>query len=328
MKFALNLLYLPAIVSCLIAMPVKASDDFPARPITMVIGFPPGGGADAIGRNIAERLSRNIGQTVVISNQPGFGGNIAAAAVKKANPDGYTMLFAPWTSYALNTALFGTTKVGYSLDKDFAAVSTIAEQPMVLVTSATIPAQSVTELVVIGKKKPGTFSFASSGAGTMEHVAGELFGRRTGMTMQHIPYKGTGPAMIDLMAGRIDVYLVSAAGVISNRANPKLRMLMVASKDRNPALPDVPTAKEAGIANFEINQGYGMLVPRGTPASVVKKINESLVSVLQAPDLKATLKDMGAVAGSSSPEDFSARITSTISSWEQTIKREQIKAEE
>jgi tripartite-type tricarboxylate transporter receptor subunit TctC len=162
----------------------------------------------------------------------------------------------------------------------------------------------------------------------MEHVAGELLGRRTGMTMRHVPYKGTGPAMIDVMAGRIDVYMVSAAGVVSNRTNPKLRMLMVASKDRNPALPDVPTAKEAGIANFEISQAYGVLVPSGTPASVIKRLNEGLVSVLQAPDLKVTLKDMGAVAGSSGPEEFSARITSAISSWEQTIKREQIKAEE
>lgn len=328
MKVASKFVCLPAIAACLIALPAYAADDFPTRAITMVIGFPPGGGADAIGRNIAERMARNIGQSVVIANQPGFAGNIAAATVKKANPDGYTVLFAPWTSYALNTALFGATRVGYSLDKDFAAVSTIAEQPMVLVASSTVQAQSVAELVVIGKKTPGAFTFASSGAGTMEHVAGELFGRRTGMTMRHVPYKGTGPAMIDLMAGRIDVYMVSAAGVISNRTNPKLRMLMVASKARNPALPDVPTAKEAGVANFEINQAYGVLVPRGTPASVVKRLNESLVSVLQAPDLKATLKDMGAVAGSSSPEDFSARISSAISSWEQTIKREQIKAEE
>ncbi len=328
MKIASKFLCLSSVAACLVAMPAFAADDFPTRAITMVIGFPPGGGADAIGRNIAERLSRSIGQPVVISNQAGFGGNIAAAAIKKANPDGYTVLFAPWTSYALNSALFGVPRVGYSLDKDFAAVSTVAEQPMVLVTNATLPAQTAAELVTLGKKTPGAFTFASSGAGTLEHVSGELLARRTGMTMRHVPYKGTGPAMIDVMAGRIDVYMVSAAGVVSNRTNPKLRLLMVASKDRNPALPDVPTAKEAGIANFEISQAYGVLVPRGTPASVIKRLNEGLVSVLQAPDLKATLKEMGAVAGSSSPEEFSSRITSAISSWEQTIKREQIKAEE
>ncbi len=328
MRVASRFLCLFSIAACFIVMPAYAAEDFPSRPITTVIGFPPGGSADAIGRNIAERLSRSVGQPVVISNQPGFGGNIAAAAVRKANADGYTVLFAPWTSYALNTALYGAARVGYSLDKDFTAVSVVAEQPMVLLVSAAVPAKSTAELIALAKRTPGTLTFASSGAGTMEHVAGELFARRAGITMTHVPYKGTGPAMIDLMGGRIDVYVVSAAAVVSNLANPKLRVLMVASKERNPALPEVPTAKEAGMANFEMSQGYGVLVPSGTPASVVKKLNESLVSVLKAPDLKASLRDMGAVAMSSSPQEFAARINAEISSWQQTIKRDQIKVEE
>lgn len=328
MKTASRLLSLFCVALCHLASPAHAADDFPSRPITMVIGFPPGGSADAIGRQIAERMSRNIGQSVVVANQGGFAGNIAAAAVKKANTDGYTMLFAPWTSHALNSALYGAARVGYSLDKDFTAVSVVAEQPMVLLTSSAVAAKSTAELISIGKKTPGALTFASSGAGTMEHVAGELFARRAGITMRHVPYKGTGPAMIDLMAGRIDVYLVSAAAVVSNLTNPKIRVLMVASKDRNPALPDVPTAKEAGIANFEVNQGYGVLLPAGTPAPVVKRINESLVGVMQASDLKGKLRDMGAVAMSSSSQDFATRISAEMSSWEQTIKREQIKAEE
>jgi tripartite-type tricarboxylate transporter receptor subunit TctC len=328
MRIASRFLCLSSIAACLIVLPAYAAEEFPSRAITMVIGFPPGGSADAIGRNIAERLSRSIKQPVVISNQPGFGGNIAASAFKKANADGYTVLFAPWTSHALNTALYGAARVGYSLDKDFTAVSVAAEQPMVLLTSSAVPAKSTAELVSLGKRTPGALTFASSGAGTMEHVAGELFARRAGITMTHVPYKGTGPAMIDLMGGRIDVYMVSAAAVVSNRANPRIRVLMVASKERNPALPEVPTAKEAGMANFELNQGYGVLVPAGTPASVVKRLNESLVGVLEAPDLKASLKDMGAVAISSSPQEFAARITAEISTWEQTLKREQIKVEQ
>lgn len=328
MKVASKFLSLFSIALCHFALPVYAAEDFPNRPITMVIGFPPGGSADAIGRQVAEKMSRNIGQPVVVANQAGFAGNIAAAAVKKANADGYTVLFAPWTSHALNTALYGASRVGYSLDKDFTAVSLVAEQPMVLLTSSAVSAKSTAELVSLGKRTPGALTFASSGAGTMEHVAGELFARRAGITMRHVPYKGTGPVMIDLMAGRIDVYMVSAAAVVSNLANPRIRVLMVASKERNPALPEVPTTKEAGMANFEVNQGYGVLVPTGTPASVVKKINESLVSVMQAPDLKGKLRDMGAVAMSSSPQDFAARISAEMSSWEQTIKREQIKAEE
>lgn len=328
MKIASRFFFLSSIAACLIAPPAYAAEDFPSRPITMVIGFPPGGSADVIGRNIAQRMSRSIGQPVVIANQPGFGGNLAAAAVKKAKADGYTVLFAPWTSHALNTALYGAARVGYSLEKDFTAVSVVASQPMVLLVSSTVPAKTTSELVSLGKRTPGELSFASSGSGTLEHVAGELFARRAGITMMHVPYKGTGPAMIDLMAGRIQVYTVSAAAVVSNIANPKIRVLMVASKERNPALPDVPTAGEAGMANFELSQGYGVLVPSGTPASVVKRINESLVGVLQAPDLKATLKDMGAVAESSSPQEFAARITAELASWEQTIKREQIKVEE
>ena len=328
MKIASRLFLLSSIVACLINMPAHAAEDFPSRPITMVIGFPPGGSADVIGRNIGERLARSLGKPVVISNQPGFGGNLAAAAVKKANADGYTVLFAPWTSHALNTALYGPARVGYSLEKDFTAVSAIAYQPMVLVESSTVPAKTTSELIALGKRTPGSLAFASSGAGTMEHVAGELFARGAGISMLHVPYKGTGPAMIDLMAGRIQVYMVSAAAVVSNIANPKIRALMVASKERNPALPDVPTAEEAGMANFQISQGYGLLVPTGTPASIVKKLNESLGSLLRAPDLKAMLKDMGAVAESSSPQEFAARITAEVSSWEQTIKREQIKVEE
>jgi tripartite-type tricarboxylate transporter receptor subunit TctC len=328
MKVASIFSTLFSIAACLIVLPAYAGENFPNRPITMVIGFPPGGSADVIGRHIAEQMSRNIGQSVVISNQPGFGGNMAAAAVKKATADGYTVLFAPWTSYALNTALYGAARVGYSLGKDFTAVSTVADQPMVLLESAAIPAKTTSELVSLAKGRPQALTFASSGAGTMEHVAGELFARRSGIHMLHVPYKGTGPALVDLMAGRIDVYMVSAAAVVANRANPRIRALMVASKERNQALPDVPTAKEAGIANFEVNQGYGVLVPSGTPASVVKRINDSLVSVLQAPELKATFRDMGAVAVSSSPQEFAARINAEISSWEQIIKREQIKAAE
>ncbi len=327
MKFASRRLLLSSIVACLVVAPAQAAEDYPGRPITMVIGFPPGGSADVIGRNIGERLARALGKPVVISNQPGFGGNLAAAAVKKATADGYTILFAPWTSHALNTALYGAARVGYSLDKDFTAVSVVAYQPMVLVTSSTVPATNTSELIAIGKRTPGSLAFASSGAGTMEHVAGELLARRAGISMLHVPYKGTGPAMIDLMAGRIQVYMVSAAAVVSNITNPKIRALMVASKGRNPALPDVPTAEEAGMANFRISQGYGVLVPSGTPTSIVKKLNESLGSLLSAPDLKATLKDMGAVAESSSPQEFAARITTEMASWEQTITREQIKVE-
>ncbi len=328
MKTVSKLLCLLSIAFCQIASPAYASDDFPNRPITMVVGFPPGGSADAIGRQIAERMARSIGQSVVVSNQAGFAGNIAAAAVKKASADGYTILFAPWTSHALNSALYGVTRVGYALDKDFTAVSVVAEQPMVLIASGALAAKSTAELVTLGKKTPGALTFASSGAGTMEHVAGELFARRAGISMTHVPFRGTGPAMIELMAGRIDVYMVSAAAVVSNLANPKVRVLMVASNERNPALPDVPTSKEAGIANLQVNQGYGILVPTGTPASVVKKLNDSLVSVMQAPDMKVKLKEMGAIAMSSSSKDFSTRISSEMSSWDAIIKREQIKAAE
>lgn len=328
MTIAVRFLSLLLIAFCSLVLPADAADDFPNRPVTMVVGFPPGGSADIIGRQIAERMSRSLGQPVVIANQAGFAGNIAAAAVKRANADGYTVLFAPWTSHALNTALYGSARVGYSLDKDFTAVSVIAEQPMVLLASSSVSAKSTSELIALAKRTPGALTFASSGAGTMEHVAGELFARRAGISLRHVPYKGTGPAMIDLMAGRIDLYLVSAAAVVSNLANPRIRVLMVASKERNAALPDVPTAKEVGIANFEVNQGYGVLVPTGTPANAVKRINESVVGVMQAQDLKGKLRDMGAVAMSSSSNDFAARISAEMSSWEQIIKREQIKAEE
>ena len=326
MKKTLLLLSGAAALLGLATTPAVAQD-YPTKPVTLVVAYPPGGGADAIGRLIGDKLQEALGKPVVIDNRPGFSGNIGAQYVAKSAPDGHTLLVAPWTTYAINGVLYGTQRVGYSLDKDFVGVSTLGFQPMALMINPSIPANNVAELIAYAKTRPNGLTYGSTGPGSLEHIAGEMFKRSTGITMVHVPYKGSGPAMTDLIGGQIQMYFATAPTVVQHINTGRVKTLMVTSPERNPALSQLPTPREAGVQNFEVRSTYGLLAPVGTPPAVIKKLNDELVKILGNPEVKAKFRSLGVDAVASTPDELTQRIPQDIARWTAILKQADIKAE-
>lgn len=309
-------------------VPAAQAQDYPsAKPITLVVAYPPGGGADAIGRIVAQKLGEGLKQTVVIDNRPGFSGNIGAAHVAKSAPDGYTLLLAPWTTYSINSVLYGTAKVGYRIDKDFAPISLIGYQPMVLMVNADLPIKTVGDLVSKAKSGELPVSFGSTGPGSLEHILGEMLKRATGAPMTHVPYRGNGPAVTDLMGGQIQMLFATGPTWAANKTSPRLRALMVSTPERNSAFPELPTPKEAGINDFEGRPTYGLLAPAQTPAPVVQRLNDEMAKALQSPEVKEKLRTLGLTATWSTPESLAESIKNDLTKWTQVIQQAGIKAE-
>ncbi|MBC5767107.1 Bug family tripartite tricarboxylate transporter substrate binding protein [Ramlibacter albus] len=320
-------LLLLSLVASLVVPAAAVAQDYPTKPVTLVVAYPPGGGADAIGRLIGEKLQESMGKAFVIDNRPGFSGNIGAQYVAKSAPDGYTLLVAPWTTYAINTVLYGTQRVGYALDKDFVGISTLGFQPMALMINPAVPANTVQELIAYAKSKPGALTFGSTGPGSLEHIAGEMFKRSAGISMVHVPYRGSGPAMTDLIGGQIQVYFATAPTVVQHMNTGRVKTLMVTTPERNPALANLPTPKEVGLQNLEVRSTYGLLAPTGTPPAIVKKLNDELVKILGNADVKAKFRSLGVDAVSSTSEDMTQRLSADIPRWGAIIKAADIKAE-
>jgi len=299
---------------------------FPSHPITFVVGYPPGGGADAIGRLLAQKLSDAMGTPIVVENRAGFSGNIAAQYVAKSKPDGYTLLVAPWTTYAINSLLY-PDKVGYALDKDFAPVSVIGYLPLVLIVSAQVPAKTVPELIELAKSRPDSLSYASTGVGSLEHIAAEMFKRQTQTRMVHVPYKGSGPAIADLMGGQIQLIFITAPTAVANEKSDKVRLMMLTMPDRNAALPNLPVPAEAGVPGYEVFSTYGLLAPAGTPPDVLAKLNAELTKMLQQPDVKAKFLALGVTAAPSSPDYAAQRIRGDLAKWSKALKESEIRGE-
>ena len=307
-------------------VPAAQAQDYPsAKPVTLVVAYPPGGGADAIGRIVAQKLGEGLKQSVVVDNRPGFSGNIGATHAAKSAPDGYTLLLAPWTTYAINSILYGNAKVGYALDKDFAPVSVIGYQPMVLMVNAELPAKSIQDLVA--QSKSGALSYGSTGPGSLEHISGEMFKRATGAAMTHVPYRGNGPAVTDLMGGQIQVLFATGPTWANNKTSGRVRALMVTTPERNSAFPDLPTPGEAGVNNFEVRSTYGLLAPAHTPAPVVQRLNDKMAKVLQNPEVKEKFRTLGLDAVWSTPQSLGESIKNDLAKWTQVIQQAGIKAE-
>jgi len=307
--------------------PAAQAQDYPSvKPITLVVAYPPGGGADAIGRIVAQKLGEGLKQSVVVDNRPGFSGNIGAAYAAKAAPDGYTLLLAPWTTYAINSILFHN-KVGYALDKDFAPVSTIGYQPMVLMVNADLPVKSVAELITRSKSPAGSLSYGSTGPGSLEHISGEMFKRATGAELMHVPYRGNGPAVTDLMGGQIQMLFATGPTWAANQTTGRVRALMVTTPERNSAFPSLPTPQEAGVTGFEVRSTYGLLAPAHTPAPVIKRINDEMAKLLQNPEVKEKFRTLGLDAVWSTPQDLGQSIKNDLAKWSQVIQQAGIKAE-
>jgi len=261
--------------------PVAAAQNYPTKPIRLVVPFPAGGTTDILARAAAQKLSEALGQQVVVDNRPGAGGNIGADIVAKSAPDGYTLLMGTVGTHAINPSLY--TKMPYDHFKDFVPVVLVAGVPNVLVVTPSLPVNSVQDLIKLAKEKPGQINFASSGSGTSIHLSGELFKTMTGVEMTHVPYKGSSPALTDLMGGQVQLMFDNLPSALPQIKGGKLRAIAVTSTKRAPALPDIPTMAESGLPGFEASSWFGVLAPAGTPPAVVTRINTEINKWLQSP---------------------------------------------
>jgi len=303
---------------------VHAQDAWPTRTVRLILPFPPGGGTDILGRMIAERLGAQLGQPVITENRGGAGGNVGAEAAARAAPDGYTIvLVAP--SLAISPTLY--SRLNYDPVKDFAPVSLVATVPNVMITQASLPAQSLQEFIAFAKGKPGALNFGSGGAGTSNHLAGELFNIVTGAKLVHIPYKGVNLAMQDVLAGNVHLVFIGIPAAALHIKAGRLRALALVAPQRSSALPEVPTVAEAGLRDFEFTTWYGVLAPAGTPRNVVNRLNIELVKIMHSPELKERLAATGTEPLTSTPEEFAAYIRQEISKWGEIIRKAGVKAD-
>lgn len=282
-----------------------AAQPFPTRPVTVVVPFPPGGGTDVGARLVAQKLSLKWGQPVLVDNKAGASGMVGADVVARAKPDGYTLLVGNVGTQSVNPSLY--KKMSYDPDRAFAPVSMIAELPLVLLITPSLPYQSVRDLMAAAKSEPGKLSYASSGSGGAPHLAAEIFRKSGGLNMLHVPYKGGGPAVTDLMAGHVDILFATVLESIGHLKSGKLRGLAVSSANRSPALPDMPTVAES-LPGFDTGSWIGMLAPAGTPPALVEKISADVREVLAQPDTRQTLILQGATPLGLTPAAFQARI--------------------
>jgi tripartite-type tricarboxylate transporter receptor subunit TctC len=282
----------------------------------MVVPFAPGGATDIIARLVGQKLGERLGQSVVIENKPGAGTTVGNAEVAKAKPDGYTLLFAP-TPFVISQIVYPS--LPYDPQKDFDPVSLLAVSPFILVVNASFPAKTIAELVALAKARPGTISFASAGNGTVPHLAGELFKLRAGVDIQHIPYKGGGPAMVDLVSGQVPMMFATPIEVNQHVQSGKLRVLGTTSLSRLPAMPDVPTLSETYM-DFEVLSFFGVLAPAGTPAEIVQRLAAELAAVMELADVRERFSQQSADARVLGPAAFTSFLARERSKWAEIVK--------
>jgi len=303
----------------------RAQANYPNRPIQLVVTVPPGGAADLVGRLIGTKLSDALGQTVVIGNRGGAGGTIAAGQVAKSDPDGYTLLLNTIATHGIGPHIYAN--LPYDPVKDFSPVILIAKLPLIMAVNADVPARSVNDVIALAKAKPGELSFASAGSGGAPHLAGELFKNLTGTNLLHVPYRGSGPAVIDLVGGRVTMMFDATPSLLPNITAGKLRPLAAASPQRHRLLPDVPSFAELGYPGMDIALWYGVVAPGGTPAPIVQRLNAELVKIVDMPDVRSTLTDQGADVQGGTAEDFDAFMRRESARWGVVVKQAGIKPE-
>ena len=301
------------------------AQNFPNRSITLVIPFAPGGSTSIVGRVIADKMSELLGEKVVVDNRPGAGGPVGTKAVAKSDPDGYTLLLGYTGTLAIGPSLY--KNAGYDPRKDFAPVGLIGNAPNSLVVHPSFPAKTVTELITYAKANPGKVNFGSAGAGTASHITGEYFARSAGITLVHIPYKGTGPALTDLLGGHIPMAFAPIPASHANVSAGTLRALAVTSTTRSGLLPDVPTMAEAGLPGFDASLYYGLVAPAGTPRPVIDKLNKELQAALASSEVKKQLGLDGTEITPGTPEDYTAFIDKDEKKWSQLVKASGVEPE-
>jgi tripartite-type tricarboxylate transporter receptor subunit TctC len=303
----------------------RAQGNYPNRPIQLVVTVPPGGAADFVGRLIAAKLADALGQSVVITNRGDAGGTTAAAAVAKSDPDGYTLLLNTIATHGIGPHIYAN--LPYDPVKDFSPVILIAKLPLIMAVNADVPAQSVKDLIAQAKARPGELSFCSAGTGGAPHLAGELFKSLTGTELLHVPYRGSGPAVVDLVAGRITMMFDATPSLLPFITAGKLRALAAASPQSHRLLPDVPSFAELGYPGMDIALWYGVAAPGGTPAPIVQRLNAELIKILSTPDIRKGLSEQGADVQGGTPEEFVAFMRHESARWGTVVKRAGVKLE-
>jgi tripartite-type tricarboxylate transporter receptor subunit TctC len=305
---------LAGILACA-ALPVHAAD-YPTKPIRMLVGFAPGGGTDTTARIIGAKLGERLGQQIIIDNRAGAAGNIATEITTNAAPDGYTMLLGTIAALSINPSLY--KKLPFDALKDLATVTQAVDSTNILVVHPTVTAKSVKELIALSKSK--SLNGGSSGVGGAGHLALELFNLQAGTKITHVPYKGGGPAMIDLLAGNIHLIFATAASAVTYINSGRINALAITTLKRSALVPNLPTIAEAGLPGFEANNWYGFLVPAKTPRPIINRLNKEIMAVLQLPDVKDMLFKQGLDAAPGTPEQFTAYIRAETAKWEKVIK--------
>src|SRR5215831_17397466 len=280
----------------------SAQNGYPSRALQLVVTVPPGGAADFVARIVGAKLSDAVGQPVVISNRAGAGGTVAAAQVAKSEPDGYTLLLNTITTHGIGPHLYAS--LPYDPVKDFAPIILVAKLPLIMVVNAELPARSVNDVIALAKAKPGQLSFASAGSGGAPHLAGELFKSLTGTDLLHVPYRGSGPAVVDLVAGRTTMMFDAVPSLLPFITAGRLRVLAAASPERHRLLPEIPSFAELGFPRMDIALWYGIVAPAGTPQPIVHRLNAELVKILDMPDIRKSFADQGADPKGGTPEEF------------------------
>jgi tripartite-type tricarboxylate transporter receptor subunit TctC len=302
---------------CSVAWLAPAQAQYPTKSIRFIVPFPPGGGTDTMARAIGTRLGEALGQQVVVDNRGGGGANIGAEIAAKSPPDGHTLFMATGT-HTVNVTLY--RNLGYSLLKDFVPVSMLGGTAYVVVVHPSVPVKSIKELIALAKARPGEIPHSSSGSGSGPHLAGELFKSMTGTQMLHIPYKGGGPSVIGLVAGEAAVGFTTTPSCIFQIKAGRLRGLAVSTATRSPYLPHLPTVAEAGVPGYETSAWYGMVVPTGTPAEAIARLNAEAAKAMTFPDVKSRLDATGMVPGTSTPEELGRHMQAEVAKWAKVVK--------
>ena len=308
----------PLAAAALLGLATLAQAAFPDKPVKILIGFPPGGPLDAHARLLADRLGQVLGQPVIIDYKAGAGGTVGAEFVARSAPDGYTLLMANTGTMVINPAVY--TKLGYQTLKDFAPVARTAQQPLALVVNPGVPAKTVQELVALAKAKPGQLNYGSAGNGGISHLVPEMFKTATGTFIVHIPYRGSAPAFTDLLGGQVQVMAESIPQAAQYVKQGKLRALAVTGRERNAALPDVPTFAEAGIKGLDVVGFYGVLAPAATPKDVVAKLSDALRQTLETPDIRARMVQQGADPAFLPADAFATYLAAQMPVWAKAVK--------
>jgi tripartite-type tricarboxylate transporter receptor subunit TctC len=313
----MNLLHLSlAALIALSAASVHAV--YPDRPLRLIVPFPPGGAVDVLGRAVALNARDALGQNIVVDNRPGFGGAVGSELAAHATPDGYTLLMGSTSTISINPSL--VPNLAYNASKDFVPITLVGFVPHVLVATMSVPANNLKDFIAYAKARPGQLAYGSAGVGTPHHIALEMFKQMTGVDLLHVPYKGTAPALLDLLSGRVACMSSEVLAVLPHVRVGKLRALGIATASRNQVAPEIPTVAEAGLPGFEVTSWYGVLAPTGTPRDVTSRLSRDIAKSLSTPDMRQRFADLGATPVGNTPDEFAAFIKREGAKWAKAIK--------